>query len=213
MLELNTQTIHQSNNVFMKKLILAAVALLCLTGTAVAQRHIEYKWRGAYFVVDAGYNMNLNRGVGLNGRADTVAAVGVSFSGGFQFSKEAGLGMGATYISDPTGAFTQMPVYVELRSHFMRSRLTPYTVLQGGYSLPLGSSSEPPRVEITKGGLYFGVSVGARYAVERTFAIGLHVDYKMLQSTEVTRYDITNTPELADPVTLHCVGGGVSLYF
>lgn len=197
----------------MKKIIIAAVALLCLTGTAVAQRHIEYKWRGAYFVVDAGYSMNLNRAEGMNGRADTVGAVGVSFSGGFQFSKEAGLGVGATYFSDPTGAFTQMPVYVELRSHFMRSRLTPYTVLQGGYCLPLGSSSEPPRVEITNGGLFFGVCFGARYAIDRGFAIGLHVDYKMLQSTIVTRYDIHNTPELADPVTLHCVGGGMSFYF
>lgn len=197
----------------MKKTILAAVALLCLMGTAAAQRHVEYKWRGAYFVADVGYSMNLNRETGLNGRADTVSAVDVSFSGGFQFSKEAGIGLGATYFSDPSGAFTQMPVYLELRSHFMRSRLTPYTVLQGGYSLPLGSSSEPPRVQITKGGLYFGLSLGARYAIDRGFAIGLHVDYKMLQSNEVTRYNLINTPELADPITLHCVGGGMSFYF
>lgn len=197
----------------MKKTILAAVALLCLMGTAAAQRHIEYKWRGAYFVVDGGYLANLNRSEGLNGRADTLGAVNVSFSAGFQFSKEAGVGIGVTYVADPTGAFTQMPAYMELRSHFMRSRLTPYTVLQGGYCLPLGSSSEPPRVQITKGGLYFGASVGARYAIDRSFAVGLHLDYKMMQSTEVTRYDISGKPELADPVTMHCVGGGLSLYF
>ena len=129
------------------------------------------------------------------------------------FSKEAGVGLGVTYVSDPSGAFTQMPAFVELRSHFMRSRMTPYTVLQMGYCLPLGSSSAPPKVEITKGGLYFGASLGARYAVDRSFAIGVHVDYKMLQSREVTRYDINNKPELTDPIVLHTVGGGLSLYF
>ena len=197
----------------MKKIIIAVVALLCLAGTAAAQRHVEYKWRGPYFTVDGSYLMNLNRGEGLNGRADTLGAANISFSGGFMFSKEAGVGLGVTYVSDPSGAFTQMPAFVEMRSHFMRSRMTPYTVLQMGYCLPLGSSSAPPKVEITKGGLYFGASLGARYAVDRSFAIGVHVDYKMLQSREVTRYDINNKPELTDPIVLHTVGGGLSLYF
>ncbi len=197
----------------MKRMILVAAALLCLLGTAAAQRHIEYKWRGPYFTIDGSYLMNLNREAGLNGRADTLGAVNLSMSAGFQFSKEAGVGIGITYISDPTGAFTQMPAYIELRSHFMRSRLTPYTVLQGGYCLPLGSSSAPPRVEITKGGLYFGASVGARYAIDRSFAIGLHVDYRLLQSAVVTRYDMHNTPEIADPLAFHTVGGGLTMYF
>ena len=197
----------------MKKTMFIAVALLCLCGTAAAQRHVEYKWRGAYFVVDGSYIMNINREPGLNGRSDTLDAVALSFSGGFQFSKEAGVGIGATYIADASGAYTQMPVFVELRSHFMRSRLTPYTILQGGYCLPLGSSSEPPRVQITKGGLYFGAGVGARFAVDRGFAIGLHADYKMIQSRVVTRYDIHNSPVIADPITMHVVGGGLSLYF
>ena len=197
----------------MKKFVLAAAMLLCLAGTAAAQRHVEYKWRGAYFTIDGSYMVNLNRAEGLNGCADTLGAVNLSLTGGFMFSKEAGVGLGVTYIADPTGAFTQMPAFVELRSHFMRSRLTPYTVLQMGYCLPLGSSSEPPRVEITKGGLYFGASVGARFAIDRSFAIGVHVDYKLLQMRVVSRYDIANNPQLADPLTLHTLGGGVSLYF
>lgn len=197
----------------MKKMIFVAAALLCLVGTAAAQRHVEYKWRGPYFTIDGSYLMNINREAGINNRADSLSAANLSFTAGFMFSKEAGVGLGVTYISDPTGAFTQMPAFVELRSHFMRSRLTPYTVLQGGYCLPLGSSSEPPRVEITEGGLYFGFSVGARYAIDRGFAVALHVDYKMLQSAIVTRYDINNTPEIADPLTLHNIGGGLSLYF
>lgn len=197
----------------MKKIILAALALFCLGNIATAQRHLEYKWRGFYATLDFSYEMNLNRSAGLNGIADTVSAYGMGFSGGFQFRKEAGVGAGLTYIADATGAFSQMPVYVELRSHFMRSRLTPYSVLQVGYSLPVGASSEAPNViQITKGGLYFGASLGARYAIERSFAVGLHVDYKLLQSNEVTR-KYTNGPQLSDAVIMHMLSGGVSLYF
>lgn len=197
----------------MKRIVIAAVALLCLCGTAAAQRHLEYKWRGFYATVDASYGMNLNRAVGDNGIADTVSMFGMGFSAGYQFRKEAAAGAGVMYLVDGTGAFSQMPVFFELRSHLMRSRLTPYTVLQAGYSLPVGASSEAPNViKITSGGLYFGVSVGARYAIERTFAVGAHVDYRMLQSTEVTR-NYTNGPQLADPVILHMLSGGLSLYF
>lgn len=197
----------------MKKVIIAAVALLCLVGTAAAQRHLEYKWRGFYATVDFSYGMNLNRAAGDNGIADTISGIGMGFSGGYQFSKEAGLGAGVLYFVDGTGAFSQMPVFVELRSHFMRSQLTPYTVLQAGYSLPVGASSEAPNViKITKGGLYFGFSLGARYAIERTFAVGVHVDYKLMQSNEVTR-NYANGPKLSDPAITHLLAGGVSLYF
>lgn len=197
----------------MKKIIIAVVALLCLTGTAAAQRHLEYKWRGFYANVDFSYGMNLNRSVGDNGIADTVNAVGMGFSVGYQFRKEACVGAGIVYFTDGTGALTQMPVFVELRSHFMRSRLTPYSALQAGYSLPVGASSEYPNViKITKGGLYFGASMGARYAVERSFAVGVHVDYRFLQSTEVTR-NYAAGQQLADPTVLHMLMGGVCLYF
>ena len=90
----------------MKKTILAAVALLCLCGTAAAQRHIEYRWRGIYFVADGTYVMNLNRSANQSGLADTVSAFMPSFSGGFQFRKDAAVGLGFAYLSDPTGAFT-----------------------------------------------------------------------------------------------------------
>lgn len=198
----------------MKKIIIAAVALLCLCGTAAAQRHIEYKWRGVYVVVDGSYVMNLNRahntanGISV---ADTMSGYGLGVSGGFQFRKEAGVGLGITYIADPTGAFTQMPVYAELRSHFMRSRLTPFAVLQLGYSLPLGASS--PTTKIEKGGVYFGAQFGGRYAIDRGFAIGLHVGYKMLNMTEVSRFDVNHKPLLADARTLHMLDAGISLHF
>ena len=196
----------------MKKTILAAVALLCLCGTAAAQRHIEYRWRGIYFVGDASYVMNLNRSAGENGLADTVSGFMPSLSGGFQFRKEASVGLGFAYLSDPNGAFTQLPVFLELRSHFMRSQLTPYVVLQAGYSLPVGASSKPPVTKIDEGGLYLGVEVGGRYAFNRTVALGLHASYRLLQSNAVIRHDAANKPMLTETVVLHMLGAGLSVY-
>lgn len=195
----------------MKKTIIAAVALLCLCGTVAAQRHIEYKWRGFYSVIDGGYMFNFNRAPGINGEADTLSGVWLGATAGFQFRKEAGLGAGFAYVYDPAGAYTQLPVFVELRSHLMRSRLTPYVALQGGYTLPVGASS--PTVKITKGGLYFGAEVGGRYAIDRSFAIGAHVGYKFLNATEVTRFDADGTFSKADPSSLHVINAGIGLYF
>lgn len=196
----------------MKKTFFAAVALLCLCGTAAAQRHIEFRWRGIYFVGDASYVMNFNRSPNESGLADTVSAFMPSLSGGFQFRKEAAVGMGFAYLADPTGAFTQLPLFVELRSHFMRSRMTPYTVLQVGYSLPVGASSEPPVTKIEEGGLYLGFEVGGRYAFNRTVALGLHASYRMLQSNVVSRQDALNMPMLEETVVLHMIGAGLSVY-
>ncbi len=198
----------------MKKIVIAAIALLCLCDTAAAQRHIEHKWHGFYAVVDGSYVMNINRTAGINREADTLSGFGLGFSGGFHFRKEAAVGVGVTYLHDPTGAFTQMPIYAELRSHFMRSRLTPYVVLQLGYTLPLGASS--PTVKIDKGGMYFGAQLGGRFAIDRGFAIGLRLGYKLLSMTEVTRYEYvgkTLNYKMADATTLHVLDAGVSLYF
>ena len=184
----------------MKKTIIAAVTLLCLCGTAAAQRHIEFRWRGIYFVGDASYMMNLNRSANESGIADTVSGFMPSLSGGFQFRKEAAVGLGFAYLSDPNGAFTQLPIFVELRSHFTRDRLTPYAVLQVGYSLPVGASSKPPVTKIDEGGL------------NRTVALGLHASYKMLQSNAVIRHDLSNAPMLTETVVLHLIGGGLSIY-
>jgi opacity protein-like surface antigen len=197
----------------MKKTIIAAVALLCLCGTAAAQRHIEFRWRGIYLTGDASYAMNLNRSVNSSGFSDTLGAIVPSLTGGFQFRKEAGVGLGVSYLADPTGAYTQLPIFAELRSHFMRSQITPYTVLQVGYSFPVGSSSKPPVIKIEEGGLYLGVEVGARYAFTRSVALGLHAGYKMFSSNKVKRNDSKNKPMLEEPVTLHCINFGLSFYF
>ena len=191
----------------MKKSILAAVALLCLCGTAAAQRHIEFRWRGVYVVGDLGYAFNLNR------TQDTVAGFMPSVSGGFMFRKEASVGLGFSFLMDPTGAFSQLPVYAELRSHFTRSRLAPYTALQVGYSMPVGASSEPPVTKIEEGGLYLGIELGGRYAISRSFAIGFHAGYRLLHSNAVLRSNELNEPMHTDATTLHMLHAGVAVHF
>ena len=196
----------------MKKKMIAAVALLCLMGTAVAQRHIEFRWHGLYCVGDVSFAFNVNRTNEITGIGDTVAGFMPSFSAGYQFRKEAAVGLGFSYLADPTGGFTQLPVFVELRSHFSRAQLTPYTVLQVGYSLPLGSSSEPPSSKIEEGGLYLGFEVGGRYAFSRSFALGLHGGYKLLYSNKVQRTDALNMPILTESVALSMLSFGISAY-
>lgn len=191
----------------MKRTLIAAVTLLCLFGTAAAQRHVEFRWRGVYAVGDLGYAFNVNR------THDTVSAFMPALSGGFMFRKEAAVGLGFTYVMDPTGAFSQLPLYAELRSHFLRSRLTPYTALQVGYSLPVGASSEPPVVKIDKGGLYLGIEVGGRYAFSRSLALGFHAGYRMLHSDRVLRSDEDNVTMHTDATTLHMINLGVALHF
>ena len=179
----------------MKKIILATVAMMCLCGTSMAQRHVEFRWRGIYFVGDAAYAMNLNTGVNDNGFADTIAAFMPSISAGFQFRKEASVGAGLSYLADPSGAFTQLPIFAELRSHFTRSRFTPYTVLQ-----------------LEEGGLYLGVEVGGRYAFTRSVGLGVHAGYRLITDNKVNRIFSDGTG-FTEAVTLHMVVAGLSFYF
>lgn len=197
----------------MKRIILAAAMLLCLAGTAAAQRHIEFRWRGIYFVADAAYAFNLNRSPGLNGIADSVSGIMPSLIGGFQFRKEASVGLGFAYLADPTGAFTQLPLFVDLRSAFTRNRLTPVAAIQAGYSLPVGASSEPPVTKIEEGGVYLGIEVGARYALNRSTAVGAHVGYRLLHSNKVMRSDDMNDPMLTESATLHMLAFGAYFTF
>lgn len=186
-------------------LLLAAVAVF---GTAQAQ-HIEFKWRGFYVAGGYDHAMNLNK----TPYEDHVAFNGFTVASGFQFRKETGLGLGVSYMHDATGAFSQMPIFLELRSHYLRSRLTPYTTIYVGYSLPLGSSSGGKEsIQIKSGGVTSGANVGVRFAVSRTFGVHAYVGYQELYMTKVDR---KVAGRLADtqPLLLHNLKFGVGLNF
>ena len=200
----------------MKKIVLAIVTLVALCGASQAQRHIEYRWHGVYVTGDMSYGMNINRTPDeFDVIGDTLSCVMPSITVGYSFRKEAALGLGFTYVADPTGAYTQLPLFVELRSHFSRNQLTPYTVLQAGYTMPLGASSvaDPYASAIEEGGLYLGIEAGVRYAFSRQVAVAGHVGYRMMQSNVVHRRDAEGTSIVAPPVVLHVLAVGATLYF
>lgn len=194
-----------------KKIASLVAVILCLSGTVEAQRHASFRWRGFYSAIGGAYAFNLNRGADINGVADTVVGYELQISCGYQFSRAAGVGIGVNYLHDANGVFNLLPTYVELRSHFMRTELTPYTVLQVGYNIPLGAATETVKVE--KGGLYFGASIGARYSFSKNAAIGLHGGYQLINLHNVSRSDGEGNPLLSDVSTLSIVNAGLTLYF
>lgn len=194
-----------------RKIVCIAVALLCFSSTVVAQRHASFRWRGFYSAIGGAYAFNVNRNADINGVADTMAGFELEISCGYQFSRAAGVGVGINYIHDINGIYNMLPTYVELRSHILRTELTPYTVVQVGYNIPLGVATE--RVKVEEGGLYFATTLGIRYSFNKNIALGLHGGYQLLNLHNVSRKDSEGTPILADVTSLHIVNAGLTLYF
>ena len=192
----------------MKKVILLAVAVFAMM-TAQAQRHVEFKWHRWYGVAGYDFSTNINK----TRFEDKATFHGVYAIGGWQIRKESGVGLGVEFLKDPTGAFNQLPVFIELRSHYFRSQLTPYTSVSVGYSIPLGSSSGGENaIKIKTGGAIWGVNVGARYAITRTFAVSAFVGYQLIALRKVGLY-ADGQLETTQPVTMHNFKVGVGFNF
>ena len=86
---------------------------------------------------------------------------------------------------------------------------TRYVDVPGPGRIPERDKGRGPVLECT----HLGIEFGGRYAVTRSFAVGAHLGYKLLQSNKVIRYDLANEPLLTETVVLHMLGGGLSLYF
>lgn len=191
----------------MKKIILLVIALITFSAVS-AQNHIEYKWHGIYGTLDYSYMME-------------VSNINPTFNGftgvfGFQFRKESGVGLGVSYLADPTGAYSHLPVFVELRSHYLRSRFTPFTSVMLGYAIPLGTTGEGyydgETLKITEGGVHFGARAGARFAINRTFGFNFFVGYRMSFMNEIEHSFLGLRAELR-PAQLHIVEFGAGLNF
>ena len=190
----------------MKKLSLTIVLMLAAM-VAAAQEHIEFKWYGLYNVIDFSYGKN------VNSKYDDVSMTQFTAVMGFQYRKETGVGLGVCFMSDGSNGYTQLPLFVELRSHYLRSRLTPYTVVRAGYTLPLGESSGGTNaVTIKKGGAYFGLEVGGRFAVSPKFGVSAHLRFSLLNMNEVEFCDKLGLAE-RHGVLFHVIGGGAGINF
>lgn len=160
--------------------------------------HLEFRYYGFYGVVDLTYMTNLNKTHDLY--TDKYSLMGLTAVAGFQWRKESAVGLGMSYLSDPTGSFSQIPIFIELRSYYTRNRLAPYSAIQMGYSIPLGTTNGG--IEYTmlnQGGITLGAEIGGRLAFTRHFGINLGVGYQFIMSNSVERGDamgaITRLPE------------------
>ena len=202
---------HPFNYHFMKKYILL-LAMLATTAFAYATQdndlicanannagtppHVEFKWHGFYGVVDFTSMTNLNKEHGgymdLYGvehqYIDKYTLNGITCVAGWMWRKESAIGVGFSYLNDPTGAFSQIPVFVEFRSHFLRNRITPFTSIQMGYSIPFGSKNKVAEyTKIDEGGLSVGISAGARFAIHPKVGLNMYVGYQLLQTRSLER--------------------------
>lgn len=155
-----------------------------------AAKHVEFKYHGIYCVTDVMMAYDF---------VEKVSLKGMNISGGWQWRRQSGFGLGISYLSDAEGVFSQMPIYAELRSHYLRNQVTPYTSLIAGYTLPMGrrNGNKEMKREVISGGVMAGLSVGARYAFNRNVAINAFVGYQ-LQSLRVERLANSNLPN-TDP--------------
>jgi len=172
--------------------------------------HTEMKWRGFYCVIDYTHMMNFSHFSGqyldpvsgiIVGFVDEYALNGITAVAGWQWRKESAIGLGFSYLSDAEGSFSQIPVFVEFRSHFLRSRITPFTVAQLGYSIPFGSKNKAEEyTRIGEGGITFGFSAGARFAATARLGFNVYVGYQMIHLKSVERgfnqVAVTSMPEL-----------------
>ena len=190
----------------MRRVIMATMFLL-VAGIAAAQEHIEFKWYGLYSVAEYSYAVNVNEQYGDISFSELTGIVG------FQIRKETAVGFGVTYMKEATDGYTQLPLFIELRSHYSRSRLSPSTQVQLGYSFPVGlSNGGDEQVSINKGGVFFGLAGGARFAINPKFGISVHAGYQMVLLKEV---EFIHEGLLAErkPVLFHMLRGGVGINF
>lgn len=158
----------------MKKFFLILVAVAGLISVQ-AQQHVEFKWHRMYGVAGVDFSTNINT-LKYEDKATFTDFFAVC---GWQIRKESGIGLGVEYKMDHAGGYSQLPVFIEVRSHYLRNQLTPFTSAYVGYSFPLGMSGGTEKVvQILKGGPTWGLNVGARYAFSRKLGINAFVGYQ-----------------------------------
>lgn len=194
----------------MKKILVLLTLALGFGFSATAQNHIEFKWYGFYGVGEYAFMTNIN----TTKYNDTANLNGFTLVSGFQLRKEAGIGLGITFLSDPRGAFTQLPVFIELRSHYSRDQIAPFSALQVGWTIPLGTTGPAPKsVTIEQGGLYFGLNGGVRYAISRNLGVNANLGYQLIFMNDVRWCDLEGIPALNDAILFHMFRFGLGVNF
>ena len=160
-------------------------------------KHVEFKYYGFYCVIDYTHMMCLSHQTGqyLDPSSGSIVYTndkynlnGISGVVGWQWRKESALGVGFSYLNDASGSFSQIPVFVEFRSHFLRNRVTPFTAVQLGYSIPFGTKNKVAEyTKIDEGGITFGIQAGARFAISPKLGINIYAGYQLIHINSLER--------------------------
>ncbi|MDY5969966.1 MAG: outer membrane beta-barrel protein [Bacteroidales bacterium] len=164
--------------------------------------HTEFKAYGFYGIVDFTTFVNIGDNAKMSNlkTGDKYTLMGVTTVAGYQFNHHSAAGLGFSYLNDKNGAFSQVPVFVEYRSHFTRNRIAPYAAAQIGWSFPLGTAtSGNDWVKIKTGGISMGLEAGARFAITRKIGLNLFVGYHLLAPRAVERSGANMSEVYYDP--------------
>ena len=192
----------------MKKIGLL-LAFVSVIGAAVAQ-HAPFREYGFYGT--ASYTMLTN----VNRSTYTFLLNGVNVTGGFQIRPKTCVELGVGFLGDSKGVFSQVPLTLGLRTHYLDSWITPTTELYAGYSFFLkkrGDNSNGDKMQINSGGVTAGVNVGARMTVSRKLAVNVYVGWQFFMVNEFEVFDQQKNTLLKDSWAPHCFRFGLGLMF
>lgn len=191
----------------MKKIAIFAT-LLCIVGTAVCQ-HDTFREYGFYGTASYNFSTNLNR-------SDYQTVLnGLTVTGGFQIRPKTCIELGVGFLADSKGVFTQVPITVGLRTHYLDRWITPFTDLYAGYALPLKKMGtvNDLRMKVDRGGVTVGVNIGARISMSRKWAINAYVGWHFFMINDMHVYNLDNFPVARDVWGAHCLKIGLGAMF
>ena len=101
----------------------------------------------------------------------------VSFVNGVQFNPYLYVGMGAALNYYAGGEEIGIPIFANVRSHFIKSNISPFLDLRVGYS---------PLVDAK--GLYLSPSLGCRFGLSKRVGLNVSVGYEVQEADVIVRY-------------------------
>lgn len=151
-----------------------------------------------------GFTASYELGLTDIANGDDVAMLSVILIHGYQFNPHFSLGLGAGGEISSKKIYN-VPVFLDARAYFLKSRATPYFALGAGYNLMIAeyaSGYYDTETQATNG-FMINPALGVRVALNQKVALGLNLGYKYIGTpVEVYNYFGSNTTELA---SFHCV--------
>ena len=103
---------------------------------------------------------------------------------GFQFSQFAGVGLGTGFHG--TNTMNILPIYATFRGDLTQTKVTPFYYSDIGYGISTTKDrTDPWGSETFKGGLLFGVGLGTKFRLRKTY-LSMSLGYR-IQRTKTTR--------------------------